>query len=272
MTEKMGSYDIDDIDASIAALSSPEELPEDVFDSSLRVVGAEAGSVALVALAQAEVPPELSGLRNKRLVGRVFRAFTDMTHETRQKMATLVLNLLCTHSMFPFTREAISSLGDSPQTSISSLCAVLSEVDEDLTTGVAFALLQGIMARGRREGNAADYRDFLVQHHPEILKRAASSVDGIVDGRRGSAKALTFIGAMYAPREAGFAFPPAPMPTFLWVSLFSTAVRIMTHERREIRDMMLTTGDAEMSPAVLIQLLVREHIHYVTHIDRRMSP
>ncbi|CEM07861.1 unnamed protein product [Vitrella brassicaformis CCMP3155] len=239
MTEKMGSYDFD---ASIAALSSPEELPEDVFDSDLRVVSASVAA-GLVA-AQGEVRRELFGaLRNKRLIGRVYRAFIDMTHETRQKMASIVLNPLCTHSVFPFTMEAISSLGDSPQTSINSLAAVLAkvlgEVDEEVTANVAFALLQGTMARGRREGNAADYWDFLVQHHPEILKRAASSVNGIVDGHSDSgASALTFIGAMYAPREAGFAFPPAPMPTFLWVSLLSTAVRIMTHERQEIRDMV----------------------------------
>ncbi|CEM15503.1 unnamed protein product [Vitrella brassicaformis CCMP3155] len=210
------------IDAAIFLLSSPEELPEGALESGLEALG------DAKRLGQGGYEALRKNLRNGRLLERVFDAFTDSGNTARQDAAANMCGVLIHRAEEPLGHHIIHVCG-SPQRFISRLATLLTETGNSTVADVAFALLMGAMVKGRVEGNAADYRDHCMQHHPAVFDKAVAVV---------SAASLAFLlSAFSTDNEFGPAFPgPSAVPPLVWVGVFRAVVRILTCEDQATRD------------------------------------
>ncbi|CEM15506.1 unnamed protein product [Vitrella brassicaformis CCMP3155] len=242
----MGSSRPSDLDAAIATLSSPEELQEDALDSSLKVVANHAEDTVASGLGGCEALGKK--LRNQHLLRRVYHTFLDGGNTARQLLAAYALWFLFLPQWKAGRPWDIAGylipISGSPRTFISMLAPVLTQTSAVLVEMIAFTLLAGAMDLGRREGNAVDTRDYLVEHHPDILDKAQSSVTKIAESHCPSDRpcgraALAFIRTAFdtAPAD-GPPFPPTVMPIACWVGVFRVFVECLTSREAETRDKM----------------------------------
>ncbi|CEM01910.1 unnamed protein product [Vitrella brassicaformis CCMP3155] len=233
---------------AIRLLSSPEELHEDLVEGSLKTLGS-------LRLDQGECEALRKNLRNGRLLERVFDAFTNSGNTARQDDAA---NVLAIGTEADLTHHIIPVCG-SPQRYISRLATLLTETDNDTVPAIAFALLVAAMIKGRHEGNAADYRDHCVQHHPEVFGKAVALSDKIPGGCSKSRSPVTFLlSAFSTARAFGPPFPgPFVVPPLVWVGVFRVVVRVVTCEDQATRDEFANCIQHATA-------FVRQHIHCVT--------
>ncbi|CEM15602.1 unnamed protein product [Vitrella brassicaformis CCMP3155] len=240
-----------DVDAAIAkvaiaTLSSPHQPSDDAFTHGLSILG-RAAQGALVAVREGEVQSWvrelLERLCNDRLLQRVHAAFINAGNRACQESAAKVLRLLGDQlSSVEIKRSLISAVGGSPQTFISSLAPVLDNTNlerpaSNTVEWVAFYLLFHILLNGREEGNRVDYLDHLVQQHPAILEKAIECLEKAPETVTRSMMPFFFLRAAFDTEPGQFPpFPWAPLPPFVFVGCFRAAVRIMAHERKDIRD------------------------------------
>ncbi|CEM38399.1 unnamed protein product [Vitrella brassicaformis CCMP3155] len=248
------------INAATATLSSPDELPDNALDNSLRAVAAEAAEAVISGRGDREalrkkLLDQRKKLLDQHVLTRVFHAFTDGGNTVRQDIAACVLIHHATHKDLA---HAIICLCGSPQRFISSLAPLLTETDHDGVATVTLALLRMAMTKGREEGNAADYRDHCVQHHPAVFGKAVA-LAGKIAGER-SMQAVNFLLSAFSPDgEFGPPFPgPSAVSTLVWVGLFRVVVRVLTCEDQETRDEFFGRG-------VSVTALIKEHITSVAH-------
>ncbi|CEM15147.1 unnamed protein product [Vitrella brassicaformis CCMP3155] len=235
-------------DAAIALLSSPEELPDDAFDSSLKVVGANATDAFLSGGPGGSWEALGKKLLNQRLLRRAYHAFTDGGNPARQGMAASVLWFLCQRkadardSAWEVAGYLIPIAG-SPRTFISMLASVLTQTTAFRLEMSAFTLLAGAMVLGRQEGNAVDTRDHLIKHCPAILDKALSMVAKIAEDHPCGRTALAFIRTVFdtVPID-GPPFPPTVMPVCVCVGVFRALVECLTSRKAETRDKMRAVG------------------------------
>ncbi|CEM19092.1 unnamed protein product [Vitrella brassicaformis CCMP3155] len=243
------------VDAAIRLLSSPEELQEDLVEGSLKTLGNSR-------LDQGGCEALRKNLRNGRSLERVFDAFTDSVDTARQDDAANVLVCAVLNHRAEVVREVTHHtipLCGSPQRFISRLATLLTDTDNDTVAAVAFALLVGAMIKGRIEGNAADYRDHCVQHHPAIFGKAVALLDKIPGGGCSKSPIITFLLSAFSRERAfGPPFPgPSAVPPLVWVGMFRVIVRVLTCEDQATRDALAACIEHATA-------FVRHHIHRVT--------
>ncbi|CEM15383.1 unnamed protein product [Vitrella brassicaformis CCMP3155] len=237
---RTGSSRPSDADEAIALLSTAGELSEDALDNSLRAVAKYA----------------LNGQRelsDQHLLRRVFGAFIDGSNPGRQALAGTVLGGICQwHSTggYHVASLLIPVIGLRPFIRALADMIPLPLPASWPLEGMAFNLMASAMKNGRREGNVADSRGYLLQHHPAVLKRSLEFADKIAEeeGPGMAAAALEFLAAAYeseaSVHEGVPPFPPTPMPTFLWVGLWHVLIKCQTRPGEKmcwgVRDLIST--------------------------------